>query len=421
MLNKLRAQIRKFQMVTPGDTVICAVSGGADSMALLWGMYLLREKLGIALEAVHFNHGLRGEESLRDEKFVKTFCQDYQIPCHIGRAEVKAGHKGLEAAAREARYSYFATLPGKIATAHTANDNAETVLLHLVRGTGLKGLGGISPVRGSVIRPMLTATRQEVNAFLQEYHIPWVEDSTNETDAFLRNRLRHRVMPVLEQENPRLAENLSQMAMQLRQDELLLENRRNLPGISELRQMHPGERSRALGGYLHFAGVKEPERTHIMLLENLVFSENPSAKANFPNGVCICRNYDTLEIYQPPKNIPEREIICPGVTEIPERNLRITCAPAKTVLKEKDCFTVSPKGKMVVRSRQAGDMIRLCGGTKSLKKWMIDKKIPAHRREEIPVLADEAGVLAVLGMGVNLDRMDPEIEVRVEQIENEKG
>ena len=217
MLNELLSQLRRYEMVAPGDHVICAVSGGADSMALLWGMYLLKDKLDIRLSAAHFNHHLRGEESQRDEQFVRDICQRFDIPLFVGEAQVVAGKKGLEAAARDARYRYFDTLDGIIATAHTADDNAETLLMHLVRGTGLKGLGGIAPVMEKRIRPMLNITRSQVLAFLEEYHIPHVEDSSNETDAFLRNRLRHRVMPLLTQENPRLAENLSQLAQRLRQ------------------------------------------------------------------------------------------------------------------------------------------------------------------------------------------------------------
>ena len=134
MRNKLLAFARQQEMVEAGDKVICAVSGGADSMALLWAMYLLKEKLGITLEAAHFNHNLRGEESLRDEAFVRDFCKSHEIPCHVGTAAVVSGEKGLEAAAREARYAFLRSLSGIIATAHTADDNAETMLMHLVRG-----------------------------------------------------------------------------------------------------------------------------------------------------------------------------------------------------------------------------------------------------------------------------------------------
>ena len=148
MQNKLCSFLREQKMVEPGDRIICAVSGGADSVALLFALYLLKDKLEIQLEAAHFNHHLRGEESDRDEAFVKDLCDRYDIPLHLGGAEVKARKKGLEAAARDARYAFLKSLDGKIATAHTADDNAETVLMHLIRGTGLKGLGGIMPING---------------------------------------------------------------------------------------------------------------------------------------------------------------------------------------------------------------------------------------------------------------------------------
>ena len=201
MLNKLCAALRGDGLVRPGDHIVCAVSGGADSVALLFGLYLLKEKLGVTLSAAHFNHHLRGDESDGDEDFVRDFCAGYRIPLEVGGARVQPGPKGLEAAAREARYAFLRTLPGRIATAHTADDNAETVLMHLLRGTGLKGLGGIRPVSGNVIRPMLAITRQEVEAFLAEYSLPHREDSSNAADAFLRNRIRHGVLPLLRQEN----------------------------------------------------------------------------------------------------------------------------------------------------------------------------------------------------------------------------
>ena len=204
MLNKLLKFIRQEDLVQPGDTVICAVSGGADSVAMLFAFYLLKQKLGINLEAAHFNHHLRGEESDRDERFVRDLCDRYDIALHVGGGRVTAGKKGLEAAARDARYAFLKTLNGKVATAHTADDNAETVLMRLIRGTGLKGLGGIMPVQGNIIRPMLSITRREVEDFLSEWCLSHIEDSSNQSDAFLRNRIRHHVMPLLYQENPKI-------------------------------------------------------------------------------------------------------------------------------------------------------------------------------------------------------------------------
>ena len=405
MLNKLRKLLRQYDMVAPGDHVICAVSGGADSVALLFGMYLLREKLGITLSAAHFNHHLRGEESNRDENFVRTFCDRYDIPLAVGSAQVVPGKKGLEAAAREARYAFFATLEGKIATAHTADDNAETVLMHLVRGTGLRGLGGISPINGNIIRPMLTVTRREVFTFLEEYCLTYVEDSSNAGDDFLRNRLRHRVMPLLKEENPRLAENVSQMAMGLRQDADVLESADTLPTVTQLQAMPSALRSRAVSRFLKENGVSEPERSHICAVEALIFSEKPSAMTNLPGGVTIAREYDRLVVLER-KTAPKDVMLQPGdVVDLPQWGVTVSYASAKQIINTKEIFTVNATGAITLRTRQAGDSMRLNVGTCTLKKLFIDRKIPAHQRSYIPVLADEQGVLGVWNVGANVDRL----------------
>ena len=324
MLNKLLSFIRRYDMIHPGDTVICAVSGGADSVALLLALYLLRQKLGICLEAAHFDHQLRGTESDGDAAFVRELCERFDIPLHMGRGQVVAGEKGLEAAARDARYAFLQGLPGKIATAHTADDNAETVLMHLVRGTGLKGLGAIAPVRGQIIRPMLTVTRDEVLGFLEGYCLPHREDSSNESDRFLRNRIRHHVMPLLRQENPKLAENLSQMALRLRQDEDLLSDLAQVDGpleIETLRAMPEAQRSRVLERCLKQGGVREPEAEHIALADAVVFSEKPSAKARFPGGIILGRCYGRLQIPKEPEPLEPVDLACPGSTQIPQLGL----------------------------------------------------------------------------------------------------
>ena len=265
MLNKLCAALTEGAMVQPGDHVVCAVSGGADSVALLFGLYLLKEKLNITLSVAHFNHHLRGEESDGDERFVREFCAGYGIALEVGGAQVQPGKKGLEAAAREARYAFLRTLPGKIATAHTADDNAETILMHLLRGTGLKGLGGIRPISGSVIRPMLYITRQEVEEFLEEYHLLHREDSSNTGDDFLRNRIRHRVMPLLTAENPGAALAISAMAQRVRQDEAYLQSllQEEMPPVSRLRTLPLPLQCRYAERFLKQNGIPEPEQAHI--------------------------------------------------------------------------------------------------------------------------------------------------------------
>jgi len=398
------------ELTSPGETIVCAVSGGADSVAMLFAFYLNREKLGIRLEAAHFNHQLRGEESDRDEAFVREFCGRYDIPLHVGRGEVKPGKKGLEAAAREARYAFFDTLPGKIATAHTADDNAETVLIHMIRGTGLKGLGGIAPVQGRIIRPMLGITRDEVEAFLEEWGLQHVEDSSNGGDDFLRNRLRHHVMPLLKAENPRLSQNLSRMALLLREDEAYLSRQADfetMPTVTELKALPRALRYRVLERFLREHGVKEPGTVQLDEVNALLFSGKPSARTRFSGGIVIAREYDRLTVVAETEELTETVLPCPGEAVLGD--WQVTCEPAEEIRNSRDTFTVQPQGRMILRQRQPGDEIRLSGGRKSVKKLFIDRKIPASDRPRIPVLADEKGILAVYSIGADVDRLAKEL------------
>lgn len=423
MLIDLQAQLKREQMLLPGDRVNCAVSGGADSMALLWGLYLLRDKLGISVTAAHFNHGLRGAESDADEAFVREFCARFDIPLSVGRGNVVAGEKGLEAAARDARYAFLDSLPGKVATAHTADDNAETMLMHLIRGTGLKGLGAIAPINGNRIRPMLHITRQQVLSFLEEYHIPHREDSSNASDDFLRNRIRHHIIPLLKQENPRISQNLSATATRLRQDEAALTSLSDydtLPDVPTLRQLPQALRSRALEQFLKKAGVREPEAEHIALADSLVFSHKPSAKASFPGGVTLTRNYDRLEVCLPQEPLETVPLPLDGSVALPQLGLRVTCTQADTIINTGAVFTVTMPEEPVLRCRQSGDTIRLSGGTKTVKKLFADRKIPAAQRPLVPIVADSLGVLGIYGIGVNLDRAAtalPALQIRFEPMD----
>ena len=419
MLNKLRAFLKEQALLSPGDKVIAAVSGGADSVAMLFALYLLRDELGVTLEAAHFNHHLRGAESDRDEAFVTDFCGRYDIPLHLGSGRIVPGKKGLEAAARDARYAFLRSLPGKVATAHTADDNAETVLMRLIRGTGLKGLGAIAPVSGNVIRPMLTVTRDDVEAFLEEYALPHVEDSSNGTDDFLRNRIRHGILPLMRAENPRIGENLSAMALLLRQDEACLQAmipEEQVPDVSRLKAMEPALRRRALERFLKAQGVREPEQIHILQAEQLLYHWSPSAAMQFPGGVTIGRQYDRLVRLECAPELPETRLSVPGETCIGGK--RFVSEYATDLEERPDSVLVCPVGALTVRSRRSGDTMRLPGGTRSLKKMYIDRKIPASQRAAVPVLADDRGVLAVFGIGTDIRfRPDSLPAVRIMLIE----
>jgi tRNA(Ile)-lysidine synthase len=222
----IRNIIEKYDMFScSGDyqspvNIIVALSGGADSVCLI---HVLRD-LNVAIEACHINHMLRGEASERDEEFVRELCSRLGVRLHVRRIDVKSlqkKHQSIEECAREVRYSYFFEI-GKdslIATAHTANDNAETILLNMTRGTGLKGLCGIPPKRGNIIRPLIETTRAEIIAYLKEKNVGYVTDETNYSDEFTRNNLRLNIIPLLEKINPSFTESITRMSRILREDD----------------------------------------------------------------------------------------------------------------------------------------------------------------------------------------------------------
>ena len=216
----------------PEGGALCAVSGGLDSMCLLEMTVRQGQKQGRRVAAAHFNHQLRGAEADRDEAFVRDWCAAREIPFFAGRGDVRAfaeeTGRTVEEAARQLRYKFLEETRrregfGCILTAHHADDSAETMLLNLLRGTGLKGLTGIPEKRDCILRPLLSVTRAELAAYAAEHRIPFVEDSTNGTDDAARNMLRHQVLPVLKKLNPRVVENMSRTASLLAADEAALD------------------------------------------------------------------------------------------------------------------------------------------------------------------------------------------------------
>ncbi|HWR14488.1 MAG TPA: tRNA lysidine(34) synthetase TilS [Terriglobales bacterium] len=226
MLRSLHDYIKRHALLKPGDRVGVAVSGGADSVALLRWFLDFRAELGVVLSVVHFNHNLRGDESRGDEQFVSDLARNFDLPFHRAEADTRTYARekelSIEAAARELRYKFFGTLIkdgmlDKVGTAHTLDDQAETVLLRIFRGTGTSGLAGILPKlkvgNGAIIRPLLSTRRADVLQHLAEWNQTWREDSTNTETTFTRNRVRHQLIPFLEQSfNPEIDEALSNLA-----------------------------------------------------------------------------------------------------------------------------------------------------------------------------------------------------------------
>lgn len=426
MIETIRRFCREQALLSPGQRVICALSGGADSVALLWAMYLLRESWHLELSAAHFNHGLRGAESDRDEEFVRSLCRQYDIPLQVGRGSVQPGKKGVEDAARRARYAFLESLDPQavIATAHTADDNAETVLMHLLRGSGLRGLGGIAPRRGRIIRPMLEVTRQEVMEFLTQWHLPHVEDSSNASDLFLRNRIRREIMPVLARENPSFSRRCGITARQLRQDAACLDRlaRQRYGQMVGPRGLHcptllaqeSAVSSRVLELFCREMGVLEMDFDQISKAFALAASSKPSAWARFSGGVILERRYEYLtrrESVQKPEPVA---LPVPGTARFGPWNVeaRIGKKIAATPLAfSVPCATIDTN--LLLRARAPGDSLRLPGGAKSLRQLLIDRKIPAAQRDLLPVVTCGGKILGVAGIGANADDFSPADAVAV--------
>jgi len=441
MLRSLEHFIREQDLLPPGCAVLCAVSGGADSICLLHALYRLRPKLGFSLAAAHFDHRLRGAESDRDaafvEQFVRLCCGEQRLPdgrvlpavqLWSGSGDVAAQSRlrgtGLEETGRDMRYAFFRQAAreagcNRIATAHNANDNAETILFDLARGTGLRGLGGIPPRRGEIVRPLLTTTRQEIEAYLAHYCLPHMEDSSNASDRYARNRIRHQVLPVLEEIAPGFSSRIAGTAALLRADEALLTGMaqeladRAVPwnsGLSidaALLAAAPdpiaSRAVRLLLGQL-WEGDQNCGMAHLDAVLSLCRGDSPSAQVHLPHGSVAQRCYDRLLLVprQGPVPLEEGPLPLPGQTD--SGPWRISAAA--------ELYQGQPQGPwdfwldreaahaLTIRSRRTGDRLDLPERPgRSVKKWMIEARIPRFRRDVLPVFQAGSQVAAVAGLG----------------------
>lgn len=415
MLQAVKALTKEYDMLPRGGRVLCALSGGADSMCLAHLLLALAEEGGFAVAAAHYNHRLRGEESDRDETFVRTWCAEHGIPLLVGSGDV-AGEatrsgKGFEETARYMRYSFLRTAAEeleckRVATAHNADDNAETLLLHLIRGSGLQGLTGIAPRRGELVRPLLTVTRAQIEDYVTKHDLPHVEDSTNADIVYTRNRLRHTVMPLLRELNPRLTESLSDTARYLRTDNDFL----NAQAAAICQNARWAEDNIVIEAYfIASAPNAVAPRAARRLLEMMGDGDTDCSAAHLNAIVDLCRGEDPSAVYFLPNNLLAqrvyRELLLTTQQEAPGPIEPVALREGENPIPGTDWTVIlggpAPPG-LAARSRKLGDELTLPKrGTKTVKKLFIDEKIPRRERERIPVVADENGVLALAGFGMN--------------------
>lgn len=415
----------RFALIPPGSGVLCALSGGADSMYLLCRLLEGREKYGWRVQCAHLNHGLR-PTAQRDEDFVRQWCERQGVPLCAERADVSAFAQeeglGLEEAGRVLRYRFLEDAARRaglelIATGHHAGDNAETVLMNLIRGCGLKGLTGIPERRGNIVRPMLEVSRRDIEAYLTGRGVPHVEDETNADPSYTRNRVRGELLPLLERLNPQAAAHIAAAARRLREDEEelsrqaapLAEEGLDIPDgvalpVRVLREASRPLALRACAMALDRAGLGGSGAVHLESVLALAGGADPSARVHVPGG-SVARQYELLVFSPggdaaPPAPAPLRE----GTQSWGEWT--VACAPAVCPAKAYVSpweFYLEPR-EYLIRSRREGDKLTLGERpSKTVKKLMIEGRVPAPRRERVPVLARGERAAAVGGFGPERD------------------
>ncbi len=438
MEKKAEAYIRTYHMLEQGSQVVAAVSGGADSVCLLHILVSLKERFDLKIQAVHIHHGLRGAEADRDARFVRELSDKWEVPCLVIYRNVAsyAAEKGIsvEEAGRELRYQALyeaaeALGGAKIAVAHHQEDQAETILHNLFRGSGLKGLGGMAPVRDDIIRPLLCFGRREILGYLKSRQIPWRQDSTNDCMDYTRNKLRHKVLPTVCQEvNSQAVTHIVAAGERMRQAQAYFEaeaqrlwrNYGQTQGDSQGRYRRLGISKEVITGLPHIVQAymvmemtsrlwgsrRDISAVHVEQVLDLTKKETGKSFL-LPWGIRAYREYDMIwmeigqkEAKKEPALLldhPSFSVKCFPASVFREKHQKI---PEKTYTKWFDYDKI--KGTLSVRTRQTGDYFTLKDGKKkTVKAFMIDEKIPRSKRDEMLLLAEGHHVLWIIGCRIS--------------------
>ena len=424
LLRTVRSTLTDHGMVRRGDRVVAAVSGGADSVCMLDVLHRLSPEFDLRLVAAHLDHGLRGDEDASETRLVARLARERGIPFETDRAGPSLREPGgsLEERAREARYAFLERVrrghgAERVATAHTLDDQAETVLMRLLRGSGLSGLSAIPPVREpGVVRPLIRVRRREVEGYLERQGLPWQTDPTNLQPVHLRNRLRLELLPLLLAYQPRLVEHLGELADLAREEDAVLEGlarewlearcgperegRISLPRRA-LAELPAALRRRvvrqALGGTR--GGLSGIQRNHVKAVEGLVLGDKPNARVDLPGGRFARRSYDRIAFG--PRRAEGRAAFHarfpgPGSHIVQEAGLRVLLEekPRRAVpsLSGSRWTAVLDAGRtrypLEMRPWLPGDRFVPLGmrGRRKVKDFLIDRKVPAEERAGVPLL-----------------------------------
>lgn len=462
MLTKVKNYAEKYQMFSSEDCVIAGISGGADSVCLLLVLLELQKEIGFGVVAVHVNHGLRGAEADADEAFVKRLCVERGVPLETYRKDVariaKEKKQSTEEAGREVRREFFEQARikhggTKIALAHHQNDNAETFLFRLARGTGLKGLGGMAPVKEQFVRPLLCVDRGEIEAYLREHNIAYCTDVSNESDEYARNRIRNHVIPFMQTElNAKTICHINETMERMRviQDYLEEQTYKYVELCvrqTELGYMIEEEEYRTVPEVLKSILVKyvlitvckrekDLESVHLNQIQEL-FDKQTGRKIDLPYQMEARRVYDGVEIYQ---KLEIQDMVSEEMFfDLREneamyhwKKYNISCRVLnkmqidgetleKSHTKRFDCDII--KQGVSIRTRRQGDYITIHpdGRTQKIKTYFINEKIPQEERDKILLIADGSHILWIVGYRVNCAYQTNEKTKRVLEIHIDEG
>lgn len=434
LLKKVRKTVQRFSLLEPADRVVVAVSGGADSVCLLHCLGELAPKYGLELLAAHFNHNLRGAESDEDQKFVVDLCRRLGVELTAGSALVreiaKRQKRSLEEACRNSRYEFLLSLKrdrgfGKIALGHNLDDQAETVLMNVIRGAGIDGIKGINPVRDCCIRPLIEVTREEIREFLDSRKIPFRLDSSNLDNSFRRNSIRNSLIPEIRGKyNPSVTAALGRLASIARMESSFLDKlaREELDRLQpkikldEFLRLDPAIQNRIIKMALEeLSPVKGGiSHEHVTAAWDIITGDNPGASINLPYEITVRREYDYAVIGREEKKKADFQYVIkvPGKIFLKEAGMEFRFALLDSIPKDMgdqwkafmDYGVVVPP--LVFRNFRPGDRIRPLGmeGHRKLQDVFTDRKIPRARRRSVPVLADAESVLWVPGV-ITSERM----------------
>lgn len=414
MKSKVIEAITKYSLLEKAKCVTVALSGGADSMALLNVLYEMKDELKIDLRAAHFNHKIRGSEADHDEQFVREYCKSLGVKLFVSSADVlsyaKENHESTELAARKLRYEFLESVAdgGVVATAHTASDCLETVLFNLSRGTALKGLCGIPAKRGIFIRPLILCTRSDIEKYCGDKKIPFVTDSTNLCDDYTRNKIRHNIIPVLKDINPSVENGVMRTACSIAEDCSFIDefadreykSRIKNDGLSveNLSDIHISVAKRVIMRYYELVCGDKADNFHINGIYDICLTGGRFSIPKCMSAVCensilkFCKvNEEKL------KKTNFKVEISKSVNDLFQNGQKVNKLFLKNTL---DCDKIV--GKLDVRTRLSFDSVKLKNrnGTKTLKKLYTEYKIPLCERDNLPVIADEKGVVWIYKIGV---------------------